>query len=299
MILGEAVVAAASGSRIEDHWMMSVEEETPIMQGQREQSQETTIEELQSRINELTAENLLLKEQLARKEQFIAMIAHELRSPLTPIINYAQMIARSIHARENTSARNTALQRNTSIIISQARRLSRLVNDLLDASHLSSGRFTLRREQCDIVALAQEAIEQLRPLAPYRTLVLHAPDTPVIGNWDSGRLQQALGNLLDNAIKYSDENTTITVQIRTTPCAVHVSVHNQGVSIPSTDIGLLFRPYTRLSGTGARQGSGLGLFITKSIIETHGGTLRLEAPEDIVAEDISEGTTFSFDLPLS
>jgi len=267
------------------------------MQGQREQSQEATIEELQSQINELTAENLLLKEQLARKEQFIAMIAHELRSPLTPIINYAQMIARSMRGLENAPSRNPILQRNTSIIISQARRLSRLVNDLLDASHLSSGQFTLRRERCDIVALAQEAIEQLRPLAPYHTLVLHAPDSPVIGNWDSGRLQQALGNLLDNAIKYSDENTTITVHIRTTPCTVYVSVHNQGVSIPSTDVGLLFRPYTRLPGTSTRQGSGLGLFITKSIIETHGGTLRLESSECAAAEDISKGTTFSFDLP--
>jgi len=263
------------------------------MQGQREQSQEATIEELQSQINELTAENLLLKEQLARKEQFIAMIAHELRSPLTPIINYAQMIARSMRGRED------APSRNTSIIISQARRLSRLVNDLLDASHLSSGQFTLRRERCDIVALTQEVIEQLRPLAPYHTLVLHAPETPVIGNWDSGRLQQALGNLLDNAIKYSDENTTITVHIRAMPCTVHVSVHNQGISIPSTDIGLLFRPYTRLPGTSSRQGSGLGLFITKSIVETHGGALRLESSECAASEDLSKGTTFSFDLPLS
>ncbi len=269
------------------------------MQGQREQSQQATIEELQNQINELTAENLLLKEQLARKEQFIAMIAHELRSPLTPIINYAQMIARSIHSGEKTSAHITILQRNTSIIISQARRLSRLVNDLLDASHLSSGQFTLRREKCDIVALAQEIIEQLRPLAPYHTLVLHAPDTPIIGNWDSGRLQQALGNLLDNAIKYSDENTTITVHIKPMPYMVHVSVHNQGISIPSTDIGLLFRPYTRLPGTSTRQGSGLGLFITKSIIENHGGTLRLESSECAAEEDISQGTTFSFDLPLA
>ncbi|HEU5226509.1 MAG TPA: HAMP domain-containing sensor histidine kinase [Ktedonobacteraceae bacterium] len=268
------------------------------MQGQREQSQEATIEELQSQINELTAENLLLKEQLARKEQFLAMIAHELRSPLTPIINYAQMIARSIHSHENTPPRTATLQRNTSVIISQARRLSRLVNDLLDASRLSSGQFTLKRENCDIVALAQESIEQLRPLAPYHTLVLAAPDTAVIGNWDSGRLQQALGNLLDNAIKYSDENTTVTVHIATTPCTVHVSVHNQGISIPSTDISLLFRPYTRLPATSTRQGSGLGLFITKSIIETHGGTLRYESSSDEAIDNISQGTTFSFDLPF-
>ncbi len=272
------------------------------MQIQRDQMQDETIEELQRQIDELTAANLLLKDQLARKEQFIAMIAHELRGPLSPIINYAQMLARHIRFSDDTpnaQQRNATLQRNTNIIISQARRLSRLVNDLLDSSRLSSGQFALRREQCDIVALAEECVEQLRPVAPYHKLVLEVPCTPIIGNWDSGRLQQALGNLLDNAIKYSDENTTITIRICSSPDAAHVSVHNQGVSIPSADISQLFRPYTRLPGTSSRQGSGLGLFITKSIIETHCGTLRLDPPKDEETGETLTGTTFSFDLPLS
>ena len=249
------------------------------MQVQREQSQDEIIEALQRQVDELTEANFLLKDQWARKEQFIAMIAHELRGPLTPIISYAQLVARPTQRPET-------IQRGTKVIISQARRLTRLVNDLLDSSRLSSGQFTLVRETCDIAALAKEVVEELRPVAPYHTLALETPEAPVIGNWDSGRLQQVLGNLLDNAIKYSDERTTITVRIWTED-------DNQGVGIPLAEMGQLFRPYVRLQATSARQGSGLGLHITKSIIEAHGGTLRLE-PHTVEGQ----GTTFSFDLPL-
>jgi signal transduction histidine kinase len=150
------------------------------------------------------------------------------------------------------------------------------------------------------VALAEEMLEQLRPVAPYHTLVVQAPKRPLIGNWDGGRLQQALGNLLDNAIKYSDEHTTITVTVRTleNKDRVYVSVHNMGASIPSTDIGQLFLPYIRLPATSNRQGSGLGLFITKSIIEAHYGTLRLEPYSEDCSGESQRGTTFTFELPL-
>ncbi len=259
------------------------------MQVQRQQTQDEIIEALQRQVDELTEANFLLEDRLARKEQFIAMIAHELRGPLTPIISYSQMVSRPTQRPET-------IQRGTKIIISQARRLTRLVNDLLDSSRLSSGQFTLVRQACDIVALASEVVEGLRPVAPYHTLVLEIPSTAVIGKWDRGRLEQVLGNLLDNAIKYSDEHTTVTVRIweeDESDDSVHVSVHNQGASIPSAEIGQLFRPYVRLQATSEREGSGLGLHITRSIIEAHGGVLRL-VPH--TAED--QGATFSFDLPL-
>ena len=268
------------------------------MQVKQKKSQEKIIQELQRQVDELTANNLLLQDQLAHKEQFIAMIAHELRNPLSPIINYAQMISRHVCAPNADSTRNETLQRHTNIIIGQARRLTRLVNDLLDVSRLNAAQFTLQREECDLCALVKETVDQLRPVAPYHTLDINAPDTPIIGQWDTGRLQQALGNLLDNAIKYSDERTTITVCVWTTPQTAHVSVHNQGVSIPSADTQLLFRPYTRLQGASGRQGSGLGLFITKSIIEAHGGTLQLEPDKEEPDIDRLPGTTFSFNLPL-
>jgi signal transduction histidine kinase len=247
---------------------------------------EEQIEELQRQVNQLTATNLLLEDQLARKEQFTAMIAHELRSPLTPIINYAQIVARPNQRRET-------IERGTNIITSQAWRLTRLINDLLDSSRLSTGQFTLSCSPCDLVALVKEVVEQLRPVAPYHSFALDLPETPVIGTWDNVRLQQALGNLVDNAIKYSDEETTITVRAWQTPGKAHVSVHNMGVCIPSGDIDQLFRPFSRLPGSGSQRGTGLGLYITKCIVEAHGGELRLER-----AENEFDGTTFSFDLPV-
>lgn len=257
------------------------------MQVQHEQSQNDSIEDLQRQVNELTAANLLLQEQLARKEQFAAMIAHELRSPLTPIINYAQIVARPNQRRET-------IERGTNIIISQAWRLTRLVSDLLDSSRLSSGQFSLKCAPCDAVALVREVVEQLRPIAPYHRFAVVTPDVPVTGNWDVDRLQQALGNLVDNAIKYSDEETTITVRAVLSPGKISISVHNEGVSIPSASIEQLFRPFSRLPGSSSHKGSGLGLYIAKCIIEAHGGELRLEQS----GSEQQQGTTFSFDLPL-
>ncbi|GCE47632.1 signal transduction histidine kinase [Thermosporothrix hazakensis] len=277
------------------------------MQVQHEptQVQQETIEALQKQIEELTASNLLLQEEIERKEQFIAMIAHELRNPLAPIINYAQMLHRHLANVEDqepatTARRPRGMQRNASIIVSQAQRMARLVNDLLDANKLASNQFSILPRPCDLVTIVKESVEQLRPVAPYHTFVVETPDTSVPGNWDEGRLHQALGNLLDNAIKYSDEGSTITVKVWLTsataeqPALVHVSVHNQGITIPPEERGHLFQPFVRLEATRERRkGNGLGLYITHSIIEAHGGTLRLELPEPG-----QSGTTFCFDLPL-
>jgi signal transduction histidine kinase len=259
------------------------------MQVQDERSQDEIIQVLQRQVDELTAANALLQEELANKEQFTAMIAHELRGPLAPIISYAQLIARPQQRLEK-------IQRGTSIIIGQARRLARLVSDLLDASRLSSGKFALVRKKCDLVALAREVVEQLRPLAPYHNFVVDLPDTPLFGRWDAGRLQQALGNLLDNAIKYSGDGTTITARAWQMGNVAHVSVHNQGVSISSADIGQLFQPYGRLQAANKQEGSGLGLYITKCIVEAHGGSLRLEPRAE--GSEAEQGTMFSFDLPM-
>jgi signal transduction histidine kinase len=100
--------------------------------------------------------------------------------------------------------------------------------------------------------------------------------------------------LIDNAIKYSPEETTITTRALLFPGKVIISVHNEGQSIPFTEGDQLFRPYSRLATSRRQKGSGLGLYIAKSIIDAHGGTLQLERPTEE-----QPGTTFTFDLPLS
>jgi signal transduction histidine kinase len=253
---------------------------------------EDVIRNLQDQVNELTAARLLLEEEvaqlkteLAQKERFAAMIAHELRSPLTPIINYAQMIARPNQRRE-------AIERGSQIIISQSWRIARLAKDLLDVSRVSSGQFTLKCEICNLVKIVKEIVEQAKPVAPFHAFEVVLPEKPLLGNWDSDRLQQAVGNLMDNAIKYSDDETTITVKVWQTQNMACVSVHNLGTSIPKAQIDQLFRPFSRLQTAVPHDGTGLGLFITKTIVEAHHGKLRLEElPE-------GQGTTFVFELPL-
>ncbi len=254
---------------------------------EQEQSKDEMIAALKQQIGELTENNLQLQEQLARKEQFTALIAHELRSPLTPIINYARIVARPDQKRET-------IERGANIITSQAWRLSRLVSDLLDSSRLTSGQFTLACGPCDVVKLVKETVDQLRPTAPYHTFVVDVPDSAITGNWDYGRLQQVLGNLVDNAIKYSLEETTITIRAWRTPGRVYISVHNEGQSIPFAEIDRLFRPYSRLESASRQKGSGLGLYIAKSIVEAHGGNLQFEPPTEE-----QQGTTFTFDLPFA
>ena len=262
------------------------------MQLKNKDVQEDVIRNLQSQINELTAARLLLEEEveqlkkeLVQKERFAAMIAHELRSPLTPIINYAQIIARPNQRRET-------IERGSQIIVSQSWRLARLAKDLLDVSRLSTDQFTLKCQSCNIAKVLKDIVEQSRPVAPLHKIELEVPAGPLMGFWDSDRLQQAVGNLLDNAIKYSDDGTTITVKTWSANGKVLVSVHNMGVSIPKSQIDQLFRPFSRLQTTVPQDGTGLGLFITKSIIEAHKGTLCLEElPE-------GQGTSFVFALPL-
>ena len=171
-----------------------------MQQEKTQESLERTVKDLQNQVHELEAENYLLREQIVRKEQFTAMIAHDLRGPLAPILNYAQMLARQTYSPDDSEAvlnkKSAAIQRQTSIIISQARRMNRQINDLLDVGRLSSSHFSLIREQCDIVALAKEVVEQLRPVAPYHTITIKTPAKPLVGNWDAGRLQQTLGQSL-------------------------------------------------------------------------------------------------------
>jgi len=261
------------------------------MQLQNKDVREDVISDLQDQVNELTAAKLLLEEEVERlrselvqKERFAAMIAHELRSPLTPIINYAQIIARPNQRRET-------IERGSQIIVSQSWRLARLAKDMLDASRLSSGQFTLKCQPCNLARVARDLVEQVKPVAPFHAFKLELSSEPLMGNWDHDRLQQAVGNLVDNAVKFSDDETTITVKVWASETNAHVSVHNMGVGIPKSQIDQLFRPFSRLKTPVPQDGSGLGLFITKSIVEAHGGELRLEElPEGL-------GTTFTFDLP--
>lgn len=234
-------------------------------------------QQLQERAEELAEAN-------RRREQFISLVAHEFREPLTVIIGYGQMLGRLEPKDKVTS------QRVAETIVSQAKRLARLVDDLQDVSQIETGRFEIARERFDLVELATEIVRAQQATTDKHKLVLQAPDHPVEGQWDRDRIAQVLVNLLSNAIKYSPGGGKITVSIEPQNHDVSLTVRDQGIGIAREDFPQLFLPYSKLYRRQPVKGTGLGLFITRGIVQAHGGSIWVES-------EVGKGTAFHLTLP--
>jgi signal transduction histidine kinase len=224
---------------------------------------------------------------LAVQEQFLGVASHELRTPLTVIIANLQLLARWF-ARETPVPAVEARERIEETEL-QAQRLARLVTDLLDVSRMQQGYFALERSEVDLGALAGSVLQRFRgypALSPQQTLVLEAPE-PVVGWWDEGRLDQVLTNLVGNAIKFS-ERGRITVRVAAEGETATLEVADEGDGIAAERLGMLFEPFTP---HGPNSGAGLGLYISKQLVERHNGTIDVES-------ELEAGTTFRIRLPL-
>ena len=216
------------------------------------------------------------------QSEFLAMVTHELRSPLTALKGYAELMRR--RGRYDEGALETML--------GQADLLQRLVGDLLDASSIEAGRLDLRPEATDLVALARGAVEQARALSAVHPIRLVAPDGPLEGHWDRARLGQVFANLLGNAIKYSPRGGEVVVRVEDLGPEAQVAVADRGVGLSAEALARLFGRFYRAEATaGQIRGLGLGLYITKGIVEAHGGRIRAESAGE------GRGAVFSFTLP--
>jgi signal transduction histidine kinase len=175
----------------------------------------------------------------------------------------------------------------------QAARLSGLVVDLLDMSRLERDALSLRREATDIVSLISDCLDDFRLRAPNRPLSFLKPEGPVEISIDRARIHQVLSNLLDNAIKYTPDGTPIDIALERARDRVRVSVKDFGGGVRKELQEELFSPFARGDADkGLHSGGlGLGLFICRSIVELHGGTIRLSSKEGC-------GSTFTFELPV-
>lgn len=233
------------------------------------------------------------QEAVRLRDQFVAIASHELRTPVTSIRGYAQLLERQAAQGTLDAAR---AGRHAGHIVAQASRLGALIGDLLDASRFQQGRLDLNLEACDLTALAGEVLAAFRT-APERTprhsFRLVAPG-PVVGQWDRARLDQVLTNLVSNALKYSPEGGEVCVEVRAMPDdRADLLVRDQGIGIPPEEQPQLFQPFARgASSHGQIGGTGLGLYIVRQILEGHGGTIA-------VASVPGHGTTFSASLPLA
>ena len=222
----------------------------------------------------------------ALRADFVSLVSHELRTPMAAVIGSAQTLQQ--RWRElSPEQRESFLE----LIAGETGRLATLISDVLDTSRIEAGTFSFRFSDVDVgrlvrdsVATAQVGQDEVRLRAEVRE-----PLPPVRG--DSERLRQVLMNLLDNAIKYSPAEGEVEVRAYAEDGRVRVDVCDAGPGIAKEDQRLIFEKFGRVTGPGARPGTGLGLFIARSIAEAHGGSLDVSsAPE--------QGATFTLELPL-
>ncbi len=227
-------------------------------------------------------------EDLSRlKDEFLSIASHELRTPVTSIKGYTQLAKTLI--RENDLATS---EEYLDIALDQIDRMSRLILELLDVSRIETGRLEIRREPIVWSSFVREIVHRHHTGLSERRFHLSVPDDSLIVVGDRDRLEQVLGNLLENAVKYSPEGSEVFVSVDQRDHGVVTSVCDRGIGIPSDELSMVFERFHRgrqVSSTNYG-GLGLGLYITKQIVERHEGSIWVESKE-------GSGTTFSFSLP--
>ncbi|MBF5045263.1 response regulator [Aggregicoccus sp. 17bor-14] len=228
-----------------------------------------------------------------RKDEFLAMLAHELRNPLAAITTAVGILDRRPAPDEKEARMRGIIQR-------QARHLSRLVDDLLDVSRITQGKVELRRERCDLRALLEHALTTERPLMEARGLTLEVdlPQRPLWMEADCTRLEQVFVNLLDNAAKYTDGGGCVKVSVAVERVAADalavVRVKDSGIGIPPEALARVFDLFAQVDTTleRSRGGLGIGLTLVRSLVQMHGG--RVSA----LSEGLGYGSEFVVRLPL-
>lgn len=220
------------------------------------------------------------------KDEFISVASHELKTPLTVIKGYAQLLAQRLQSvPERAGESRMAVQ-----IQEQTNRLADLADRLLDVSRIQFGRLTLEKQQVDLAALVREVSERLQVgIQDHR---IHASaDQPAPAQLDPGRIEQVVSNLITNAAKYSPEKTDIEVTLEREDSQALLCVRDHGYGIPREQQPYIFRRFYRATTGERRKGVGLGLYVSKGIVEAHGGRIWFDSDE-------GKGTTFYVQLPL-
>jgi signal transduction histidine kinase len=226
-------------------------------------------------------------EEAARlKEDFISAAAHDLKTPLTTIVAQAQFLERRAETEPTAPADLPGLRR----IVLESKRLSALVIELLDASRLEQGKLVGEREPVDLVELARDVAR--RDSYQGRRIKVSAT-APVVGSYDPRRIGQVLENMVENAVKYSPDESEVHIDIAQRDGEAFIDVTDEGIGIPAGDLPQIFERFHRAANVDDRRfaGMGLGLFICKGIVEQHGGRIWVESR-------VGTGSTFHVVLPI-
>jgi signal transduction histidine kinase len=232
----------------------------------------------------------LFREADRRKDEFLAMLAHELRNPLAPMRNAASLLSRTLKP-ESTQWR--AVQ----MLDRQVSHMTRLVNDLLDVSRISQGKIELRLEPIGLGPVVQGAVDAVRAQVDERhqTLTVKLPHPEPVVEVDSVRIAQVLENLLSNASKYTPPQGAITIDVEAQGDEVVIRVGDTGIGIAPGQLTNVFEMFTQIDATldRAQGGLGIGLSLVKRLVELHGGTVA------VTSEGLGHGSCFEVRLPRS
>jgi len=221
-----------------------------------------------------------------RKDDFLSIASHELKTPLTTIVGYMQMMDRMMP--ENATDKFKKIVDKTGKYV---RRLNQLLTELLDVSRIQTGNIELHREEFDFDRMVAETVEGIRTASPKRNIELIGNiKRPFLG--DESHLIQVVSNLLSNAIKYSPEDSDIIVHVSNISNFIKFSVTDQGMGISEEEQSKIFERFYRVGEVQRHYpGMGIGLYICQQIIQNHGGTIWVESQKNT-------GSTFSFTLPF-
>lgn len=242
--------------------------------------------EAQSARRQLRVQNEQLLEADRLKHEFVALISHDLRTPLTSIMGYLELILDDDNLTEEQRGFLSVADRN-------ADRLLRLVNDLLFVARFEAGQLDLHPTELDLAAVVRQSVEEAEPRATAGGIELTCDAGAVSAvQADKGRMFQLVDNLVSNAIKFTPAGGDVRVSVTPVNGVVRLEVADTGIGIESQEQQRLFERFFRASTASEHQipGTGLGLYITRAIVEAHGGSI-------VVRSDLGEGTSFSVELP--
>ncbi|CAN5794758.1 hypothetical protein BH24ACI3_BH24ACI3_05820 [soil metagenome] len=251
----------------------------------------TDVTEEREMADELRQLSANLSEADRRKNEFLAMLAHELRNPLAPIKNALQILRLSLTAGDGP------VRSASEMMDRQVGQLVRLVDDLLDVSRITSGKIELRREKVELNSIIYQAAEAARPSCENGEVELNVVQrpSPIYVDGDSARLNQAVGNLLNNSCKFTDKGGRIDLTVTEENGFAVIRVMDTGIGIASEQISTIFDLFVQADTSLERSGSGLGigLSLVKNLVEMHGGSVSAES------EGIGHGSVFVIRIPVA